>query len=292
MVYFGVEEGSKAHRLYNPQTRKIVVSRDVVFEENVPWRWSAEFGENSEFAVEENVGETTQQYYGGNYGGDNHIDDLHDVSGGAPEHGDDDNDDDNHEQHHFDNFFENGEVSMQQSSGTQSGTVDSQVSVGENSENVEAGSDQVLSDDNMDIDHDDGPVRFRSIYEVYEEAAEVDLVSDSDIEVNALLTVMEEPTCYQEAANDENWRAAMDSELQSINKNKTWSLVNLPAGHKSIGLKWVFKLKRNAEGEIVKHKARLVAKGYVQKQGIDYDEVFAPVARLDTVRLLMAMSAN
>jgi hypothetical protein len=84
----------------------------------------------------------------------------------------------------------------------------------------------------------------------------------------------------------------MDSELQSINKNKTWSLVNLPAGHKSIGLKWVFKLKRNAEGEIVKHKARLVAKGYVQKQGIDYDEVFAPVARLDIVRLLMAMAAN
>jgi len=242
--------------------------------------------------VEENDGESTQQYWGGNYGGDNHIDEPQDVSGGAPEQDGDANDGDNQELHHFDNFFENGEDSMQQNSGTQSGTVDNQVSVGESSENVETISDQVLSDDNMDIDHDDGPVRYRSIYEVYEEAAEVDLASDSDVEVNALLTVMEEPTCYQEAADDENWRAAMDSELQSIHKNKTWSLVKLPVGHKSIGLKWVFKLKRNAEGEIVKHKARLVAKGYVQKHGVDYDEVFAPVARLDTVRLLLAMAAN
>jgi hypothetical protein len=54
----------------------------------------------------------------------------------------------------------------------------------------------------------------------------------------------------------------------------------------------VFKLKRNAEGEVIKHKARLVAKGYVQKQGIDFEEVFAPVARLDTVRLILALAAN
>jgi hypothetical protein len=68
--------------------------------------------------------------------------------------------------------------------------------------------------------------------------------------------------------------------------------VKLPAGHKPIGLKWVFKLKKNVEGEVVKYKARLVAKGYVQKQGIDYEEVFAPVARLETVRLILAMAAN
>lgn len=84
----------------------------------------------------------------------------------------------------------------------------------------------------------------------------------------------------------------MDSEMQSICKNGTWELAILPPGQKAIGLKWVFKLKKNSKGEIVKHKARLVAKGYVQKKGVDFEEVFAPMARLDTIRLILALAAN
>jgi hypothetical protein len=66
MVYLGVEEGSKAHRLYNPQTKRIVVSRDVVFEESVAWEWNAEFGQNSDFDVEETVEATVQPFVVGN----------------------------------------------------------------------------------------------------------------------------------------------------------------------------------------------------------------------------------
>jgi hypothetical protein len=66
----------------------------------------------------------------------------------------------------------------------------------------------------------------------------------------------------------------------------------LPSGCKAIGLKWVFKVKRDPTGKIVKYKARLIAKGYAQIQGVDYDEVFAPVARLETVRLLLALAAQ
>jgi hypothetical protein len=88
------------------------------------------------------------------------------------------------------------------------------------------------------------------------------------------------------------WRDAMNNELQSIENNNTWIWSELPVGHKPIGLKWVYKVKKDAAGNIVKHKARLVAKGYAQKEGIDFDEVFAPVARLETIRVLIALSAQ
>lgn len=66
----------------------------------------------------------------------------------------------------------------------------------------------------------------------------------------------------------------------------------MPPGHKVIGLKWVYKLKKDANGEIQKYKARIVAKGYVQRQGIDFEEIFAPVTRLETVRMLLALAAK
>jgi hypothetical protein len=84
----------------------------------------------------------------------------------------------------------------------------------------------------------------------------------------------------------------MIDELTSIEENETWSICELPPGHKPIGLKWVYKLKRDADGNVLKHKARLVAKFYVQRPEIDFDEVFAHVARLDSVRLLLAIAAQ
>jgi hypothetical protein len=69
-------------------------------------------------------------------------------------------------------------------------------------------------------------------------------------------------------------------------------LTSLPAGHIAIGLKWVLKVKRDENDEVVRHKARLVVKGYVQRAGIDFDEVFAPVARIESVRVMLALAAH
>jgi hypothetical protein len=102
----------------------------------------------------------------------------------------------------------------------------------------------------------------------------------------------DEPNTFVEAEQDPCWRRTMLKEMHSIEENGTWYLADLPPGRKAIGLKWVFKVKCNEGGEIVKHKARLVVKGYAQWRGIDYDEVFAPVARLDSVRLLIALVAQ
>jgi hypothetical protein len=82
----------------------------------------------------------------------------------------------------------------------------------------------------------------------------------------------------------------MQSEMDAVETNHTWELANLPHGHRAITFKWVFKLKRDEADAIIKHKARLVARSFLQQEGIDFDDAFAPVARMESVRLL-ALSA-
>lgn len=101
-----------------------------------------------------------------------------------------------------------------------------------------------------------------------------------------------EPINFDEAVKDKRCRKAMDEEINAIEKNKTWELTTLSKEHAAIGVKWVFKTKKNAKGEVERYKARLVAKGYKQGQGIDYEEVFSPVTRLETVRLIIALAAQ
>ncbi|KAL0334641.1 UNVERIFIED_CONTAM: Retrovirus-related Pol polyprotein from transposon TNT 1-94 [Sesamum radiatum] len=102
----------------------------------------------------------------------------------------------------------------------------------------------------------------------------------------------DEPLSFEEAIKEKKWIQAMEEEIHSIEKNDTWELATLPSGHEAIGVKWVYKIKRNAKGEVERYKARLVAKGYKQKHGVDYEEVFAPVARLETIRLLIALCST
>ena len=85
---------------------------------------------------------------------------------------------------------------------------------------------------------------------------------------------------------------AMKDELSMIEKNATWKLVDRLTNKPVIGVKWVFKTKLNLDGTVQKNKARLVAKWYAQKPGIDYNETFAPVARLDTIRTLITLAAQ
>ena len=101
-----------------------------------------------------------------------------------------------------------------------------------------------------------------------------------------------EPINYKEAINIDVWKRAMIEELQSIEKNQTWELVNLPDKKNKIDIKRVFKVKLNSDGQVSKHKARFVARGFLQNQGIDYNEVFAPVARIETVTLVIAIACK
>jgi hypothetical protein len=98
------------------------------------------------------------------------------------------------------------------------------------------------------------------------------------------------PKDWKEAAHDPKWREAMLEELRA-EKNKTWDLVKLPPGKKAVSCKWVFTVKKNPEGKVERSKAKLVARGYSQTYGIDYDKIFAPVAKMSTVRTLISCAA-
>ncbi|KAE8686001.1 hypothetical protein F3Y22_tig00111088pilonHSYRG00304 [Hibiscus syriacus] len=122
--------------------------------------------------------------------------------------------------------------------------------------------------------------------------------SDYVIEGNiayCLLTEDGEPSTYQEAIHSSDvslWMIAMQEEIEALHKNNTWDLVPLPQGRKPIGNKWVFKIKRNGDNQVERYRARLVVKGYAQKEGIDFNEIFSPVVRLTTVRVVLVMCAT
>ena len=108
---------------------------------------------------------------------------------------------------------------------------------------------------------------------------------------NFALSVVE-PTTYNEAVEYDEWKMAMQSEYDAVMKNQTWKIVDCPHDVEPIGCKWVYRIKYKANGDIDKYKARLVAKGFAQKEGIDYEETFAPTAKWNTIRIVLALAAQ
>ena len=108
--------------------------------------------------------------------------------------------------------------------------------------------------------------------------------------VNSLTANIDEPESVKEALSGEmskNWEEAMNNENKSLLTNGTWDLVPLPKGANVLGSRWVFKVKRDEDGEVDRFKARLVAQEYTQKKGVDNEEVFSPVARHASLRTLL-----
>ncbi|KAJ9560132.1 hypothetical protein OSB04_005292 [Centaurea solstitialis] len=262
MVYLGAEPGSKAFRLFDPKRNRLHVARDVFFEENTRWNWST---------AQESQPTTNPNWFN-----------VQVVAAGEEGIGKDTESDGEHETSapRFDSNEPQSPLSTP--SLTRSDTGNSS-----NSSPLTSSTSSGNSHGVSPSTYDYTPVRgFRSLSDVYARTQPIEDVQDE------LMLAGDEPTTYLEAARDRDWLSAMKKELESIERNYTWSLTNLPHGHKPIALKWVFKLKKDAKGNITKHKARLVAKGYVQRKGVDFDEVFAPVARLETIRVLLALAAK
>lgn len=117
-------------------------------------------------------------------------------------------------------------------------------------------------------------------------------LSESNMSFVNQLSTVSIPNSVQEALSDPKWKVAMNEEMKSLQKNETCELVDRPPRKKTVGCRWVYTMKYKADGTIERFKARLVAKGYTQTHGIDYTETFAPVAKINTVRVLLSLAAN
>ena len=188
-IFIGYDQRSKAYKLYDPKAKKILISRDVKFNEEGIWNWGT-------------------------------------------------------------NMIEVQEEEEQVKAQVEDPTPPSSPSMRSPFSSEESR-------------------KTRSIQDLYEVTSPLNL---------SCLYVNEDVISFEEAVKNENWRTAMNEEMKAIQKNNTWKLTTLPESHEPIGVKWIYKVNKNAEGKVEKYKARLVAKGYKQQAGIDYEEVFAPIA--------------
>jgi transposase InsO family protein len=119
--------------------------------------------------------------------------------------------------------------------------------------------------------------------------------TSDEFEANSAQTVDDSPTSFEIAMASQDkasWQAAMKAEMKALKENETWELVPRPKGRNVVGGKWVYKVKRLADGSIEKYKARYVARGFSQVPGLDYKETYAPTARPETIRLIFALTAQ
>ena len=108
----------------------------------------------------------------------------------------------------------------------------------------------------------------------------------------ALFSPIYDPLTFEEAIEEELWAQAMDEEIECIEKNQTWELLDVPKNKYLIRVKWIYKTKKDDDGNVHKHKERMVASGLMQQPDIYFNETFAHVACMDTIRIVMAIAAQ
>ncbi|XP_073364593.1 retrovirus-related Pol polyprotein from transposon TNT 1-94 [Aegilops tauschii subsp. strangulata] len=279
-VFIGYAEGSKAYRILDPKTQRVRTARDVVFNKGRGWQWDKAVDDGSTLTYDDFIVE-------------------------------------------YAHFKEAGGASSSSSPGTSTPapkttstpvpatptapqlatphtpapavtTPGSSSSAPAHAEHnpMKFASPLTHDEERVDAYYGGEQLRYRTMDDLLGDQPVPGLMP-RDVEAQLQLACEDgEPRSFAEAERDAAWRAAMQLEMDAVEQNRTWELADLPRGHHTITLNWVFKLKRDGAGAIIKHKARLVARGFLQQEGVDFDDAFAPVARMESVRLLLALAAQ
>jgi hypothetical protein len=236
-VFIGYEKGTKGYRLYDPVAKKLHISRDVIFEENKAWDWDAQthvdpvtsvFEVERFFVVGQNAEAPFEVDVAAEVGGI--VEPATPVQGYPPQG----------EASH--NMGPNASPSQAAPPGVL----------------LAQGIEFVTPPTSESVDSDGVGLRFRTVQNIIDSTDEVQGFEYSGL----CYFAAEEPRSVEEALSKQCWKNAMLTEMNTIQSNKTWELSSLSTCHRAIGLKWVFKVKKDPQRRIIKHKARLVAKRY------------------------------
>ena len=265
-IFIGYSMEQKGYKCYNPITKEVRVSRDVVFDELRPWYEDKGKGKVLEEDYDDYVGrnqsEAQQSSTEISYP---------EVSTSKEDHS---------------SWKERHEIHL----------IDDEASVAGNSE-IDASENEErttskLNPNSLKKQHSKGDERRSSRIRYPIQRLTYDSFMAKHFAYMMQVVKDKEPETYEEACTQTEWKQAMKEEIKALKDNHTWDLVTKKEGMKIIPNKWVFKVKRNVDGSLARYKARLVAKGFKQTQGIDYDEIFSPVAKMGTIRTLIAISAS
>jgi transposase InsO family protein len=255
VIFVGYSIQQKGYKCYDPKNKKFFISRNVTFFEDEPYYKNGEKNHNENISQNEFVLPcyTNQE------------------------------------------IIEN-RVEVHEQIGTQEAEeVNQPQEEGEESEELEETQEEVLP--RRSTRQTQPPTKLKDFvtytvqYPIQDYISYSNITNDHYAYLNAL-SQTEEPKNYEMAKLDLRWHKAMNEELHALEKNQTWEICELPKNKKIVGCKWVYKIKYNSDGTIERFKAQLVAKGYTQTYGIDYHETFAPVAKMNTVRILLSIAVN
>lgn len=290
-VFLGYPHGTKGYKIFDIENKKIVVSRDVKFhEDNFPFSGSPQTQVDQDIFSPIPNQSVESPYHEAH-------DTLHKTTNSevdsSPQEFDNNNGNEPQE-----NNNENGETTNNEESFNQNGDNLHQNRESENSRPKRDRCQPKRLNDFVvnlppSVDHaHTPPTQDTSTVHPITNYLSYDNFSNAHKVFLAAITTNDEPKHFKKAIQDPKWIEAMKKEIQALEQNDTWTLETLPKGKRAIDSKWVYKIKYKPNEDIERYKARLVAKGFTQVEGEDFHDTFAPVAKLVTVRTLLAVATK